>query len=204
MKEPWFVKESQKVTTNKDYVILENPVVRRKLDAVLVKTYWPQIQQYCEETGYFLPVEKIKETEADLGIEYGRSLIFMLFDEQAAFFRGRLCNSLEGWILESEFFLGLPAETKPEIIFEILGNSRFAGNPPMLCIYKDHPHYFKITFRNGYGKSWFGTQQDELNKKIFHTIDVNIALHQLVEDDMINEENIGEFISTAYQVYENY
>jgi hypothetical protein len=204
MKETWVFNEAGKVKTDSDYVILENPAVRRKLDAMLLKTYWPQIQQYCEKTGYFLPVEKNKETESDLGIEYGRRLIFMLFDEQMPFFRGKLIVSLESWMLESEFFLGLPRETDPEIIFELLGNSRFVGNPPMLHIYKDHPHYFQITFHNGAGKSWFGTQPDELNEKIFHTIDVNISLHQLVEDNMINKDGIGEFISKAYQVYESY
>ncbi len=204
MKESWIIKESKKAKTEKNYVILENPKERRKLDDILLKTYWPKIQEHCNKTEYILPVEENKKTDFELSFDYSRSLTFLLFDEQSSFFRGKLSVSLNSWMLESELFLGLPKETEPEIIFGILGNSRFAGNPPKLYVYKNHQDYFQITFHNGSGKSWFGTRQNELTEKIFHSIDVNILLHKFVELEMINKDSIGEFITKAYQVYESY
>ena len=204
MKESWIIKESKKIQTGENYVILENPIVKRKLNDILLKIYWPKIQTHCNKTEYALPIEENKKTDFELSFDYCRSLTFLLFNEQSAFFRGKLSVSLESWMLESEFFLGLPKETEPGIIFEILGNSRFVGNPPKLHIYKDHQDYFQITFRNGSGKSWFGTRENELADKIFNVIDVNILLYKFVELEMINKDGIGEFITKAYQVYESY
>ena len=204
MKESWYIKECRKVTTDRDYVILENSEVKRKLDDILIKSYWPHIQNYCNKTKYILPFEKNKETDFELSYDYTRSLSFMLFDERIPFFRGKVCVSLETWLLGSEFFLGLPKETEPDIIFKILGNTRFVGNPPKLHIYKDHPSYFQITFNNGSGKSWVGTEENEVTEKIIQTIDVNIMLYEFVKHKMVNRDNIGEFITKAYKIYECY
>lgn len=154
MKENWIVQETQKADPQQDLVILEKPGVQKYLDHLLLSRFWPTIQGCLDASRYpFDPLGNPK-TELQMSRVLTRSLSFMLFDEAAAFYRGILHCSLESWMLENEFFLGLSKDTDPQIVFEILGNSRFRGYPPTLSIDKSRDHIYEITFRSGRGADW--------------------------------------------------
>jgi hypothetical protein len=70
-----------------------------------------------------------------LGPELSRALTFMLFDHMSyPFFRGVVSCTRRGFFMERECFLGFPRETDPMLLFRILGEERFRGNPPELTI----------------------------------------------------------------------
>jgi hypothetical protein len=107
-------------------------------------------------------------------------------------------------MIESEFFLGLAKDNEPKVIFEILGNSRLAGNPPSLLIYKGVPEYFQITFRSGEGASWLGHDDEEVKTKLKQVIEVNTQLYELSKSGYLTENEFAEFMTLAYTIYEAY
>ena len=142
MSDNWIKSEIMKADKSRGFLLIEDPKSKAYLDEILISIYWPKIRRKLEETNYnYIPQEK-PETDFELFYTHTKSLTFMLFDGSKAFFRGKLNCSLESWILESEFFLGLPKENNHEVIFEILGNSRLLGNPPNLTINKSDDEYF--------------------------------------------------------------
>jgi len=127
----------------------------------------------------------------------------MLFDMGMAFFRGQLHCSPDSWMLESEFFLGLHEENDHHVIFEILGNTRFLGNPPELIIDKSSEAYFQITFKAGFGKSWEYNSEKEILHNVDELIEVHTQLYEYTLDGIITGEDIGDFLTTALRIYES-
>lgn len=102
---------------------------------------------------------------------------------------------MTGWMLRSEFFLGLKHDTDPLAIFKILKDPRFRGMPPTLMIYKDMPFdYFQITFENGKGAGWGLYDDNYIYNRISEVIDVNARLYDFSKDGYINHEKISEFL----------
>lgn len=204
MTKNWIIGESRKAHTTRDYVVLEHPETRRNLDDLLLTRFWPGIRETLEETGYDYMPQEAPRTDFELGPELTRSLHFMLLDGRRSFSRGRLKCSRAGWMLESEFFLGLHETNDRNVLFEILGNSGFAGNPPKLLIYKGTPHYFEVTFSHGRGASWGLHGEEEVDRRIREMIDVNTEMYELSSDGRLTAEDFAPFLTFAYQIYQAY
>jgi len=200
----WASHECKKADKSKGVVILEDPEKKYYLDDLLINRFWPIIRLKLKNTNYIYEPEKNPETTLELGYELTRSLTFMLFDEGGVFFKGKLGCSISGWMLESNLFLGLSRENNPQMIFEILGNSRFRGLPPKLEIDKDGQEYFQITFHNGEGAGWAVYDDKKIDERINKIIDVNVQLYEYPKDGYIPEKKIGDFLALAYEVYEAY
>ncbi len=200
MRENWVIKEAEKIDSKKNIVILENPELRDYLDRLLLEKFWPVILSCLKETGYnYFPKPEI---ESELSYDLERSLFFMLLDGERTFFRGKLRLSVEGWMFESDFFLSLPKDTDTQVIFQILGNSRFRGFPPTLTIDKEKENdFYQIDFHSGNGAGWGRYGGDYLEKKIRRTIGVNKEMYECSKGG-ITAETIGEFLTFAYEVYE--
>ncbi|MBU4304988.1 MAG: hypothetical protein KJ893_05125 [Candidatus Omnitrophica bacterium] len=151
----WIISEAKKADGTKDLIILENPQVRDYIDNSLLKDFWPVVLSCFETSGYAYSPEPYIDSE--LGYELERTLSFMLLDEKRfdlprAIFRGKLKISKTSWMLGREFFLSLPRNNDPQAVFEILGNSRFKGNPPTLTIDKEkEDDFYQIDFSAGDG-----------------------------------------------------
>lgn len=204
MKESWIFAAARNAEGSKGFVTLENPETRAYLDALLLKRFWPSILQNLKKTNYQYFPDNEPEIQSSLGHIFQRSITFMLFDERSAFFRGKLNVSFESWMIESEFFLGLAKNNDPKLVFEILGNSRFAGNPPTLVVAKRHGDYFQITFNSGIGAGWVTHSEDEIKMKLNEIIKVNTQLYDFSKSRFISENKFGEFLNLAYTIYEAY
>ncbi|MHB8279168.1 MAG: hypothetical protein ACYDIA_16165 [Candidatus Humimicrobiaceae bacterium] len=205
MQDSWIVKEAKKIDITKDVVILENPDKKNCLDNILINRFWPVIEESLENTDYDYSPQDTPETDFELSHELTRSLTFMLFDGQRAIFRGKLSCSMTGWMLRSEFFLGLAQDTDSSVIFKILEDPRFRGLPPTLEIYKDMPFdYFHITFENGKGAGWGLYDDSYIYNRISEVIDINARLYDFSKNGYINNGRIVEFLSLAYHIYEAY
>jgi hypothetical protein len=202
MKQNWILREAKKADEFKDLVILENPEVKSHIDGLLLNRFWPLIKNKLRKTNYVYAPEEKPELDFRLSDKLQRSLWFMLFDGISAFFRGHLHCSMDSWMLEREFFLGLTIDNDPEVIFEILGNSRFSGNPPTLHVYKNRDNFFQVTFHHASGASWGLYSEEQVVQEIRETIDVNVALYEFSKEGYISEEKVGEFITTTYKAYE--
>lgn len=200
----WAARESKKADAEKDIIILENPDVKQYLDGLLLNGFWPGILECLVNTGYVYSPEENPETNFELGPALERSLSFMLFDDRGLFFRGKIITSKEFWMLESEFFLGLSQETLPEVVFEILGNSRFIGMPPELTISKASREFYQIKFHNGSGASWGLHGRKYAEERIRAVVDINVKMHEFPDDGVILPQDLGEFLSLVYGVYEAY
>ncbi|MFQ5486554.1 MAG: hypothetical protein ACE5DO_14650 [Desulfobacterales bacterium] len=199
-KRNWLIKEAEKADSKKNVVTLENPDVRDYLDRLLLENFWPVISSCLEESGYDCSPKP--EIESELSCDLERSLSFMFLDGRGAFFRGTLQVSIEAWMLESNFFLPLPKDTDPQVVFQILGNSRFAGCPPTLTIDKERADdFYQVDFHSGNGAGWGLHNEDYVQEKIRKTINVNKDMYEFSIDG-ITAETIGEFLSLAYEVYE--
>ncbi|OVE79357.1 hypothetical protein BVY01_02815 [bacterium I07] len=205
MTDDWIQSEIIKADKSKGFLILENPETKAYLDKLLLFKYWPKIWSKLKDSGYYYsPDDKKPETDFELSHTHTRSLIFFLLDGISAFFKGKLNCSLDSWMLESTFFLGLEKENQHEVIFEILGNTRFAGCPPELMISKNHGEYFQITFHSGFGKSWTQNSEKEILNEIDQLIDIHIQLYEFTLDGQIAEDEVGEFLTIVNRVYESY
>jgi len=198
----WAVEEAKRADLSKNYVILENPKTQKYLDNLLIKEFWPSILSNLESSGFNYYPQDTPEPEFELQHVLTRSLTFMLLNGKTAFFRGKINCSMEHWTIESEHFLLLLKETDPRVIFEILGNSRFVGCPPELSIDKAGSDFYQITFHAGNGESWGMHDEQYIIGKIKKVIAVNIAMHEYSIDGVIPADDLGEFLTTAYEVYE--
>lgn len=202
MQENWLIKEAKKADCSKDTVILENPETIKFLDNILLNNFWPVIFSCLEQSGYNYSPEPQIDSELSYILE--RSLSFMLIDDERAFFRGKLKCSRESWMIESESFLGLSMHNDPQTIFEILGNSRLKGNPPTLIVDKERAdNFYQIDFQNGSGASWGLHGEEYVEVQLKKVIEVNIAMYRFSKKG-VSLENIGEFLSIAYDVYESF
>ncbi len=205
MKNGWITEAAAGADKSRGYVILEKPDCRKYLDDMLIKRFWPEIRKYLKETGYGYSPEKEPETKFKLSYDLRRTLTFMLLNGGELFYRGTLCCSLSGYMLRSEFFLDLTEDNEPEVLFEILGNSRFRGNPPSMIISKNMPAgFFQILFDVGAGKGWGLTTEAMVCEKIKESIDVSVRLHEMALDGIILPDDLSEFLSLMYEVYEAY
>jgi hypothetical protein len=201
MKENWIIKEARKHDESEDSVILENPGIRKHLDDLLLKRFWPVIKEILDDSMYNYSPQDNPETEFELSHVLSRSLTYLLLDGDRVFFKGNLTCSTEHWMLGSEFFLSLPLAADPRVVFEILGNSRFSGNPPTLSIDKRYGVY-EIILQSGNGAGWGLYGENHLDDKIREAIDTNIDMYELVMDEDLTVEKLGEFLTMAYKVYE--
>ena len=207
MKQSWILKEAMKSRKSSDVVILEKPDVKRYLNGLLKKRFWPVIHSSLEASNYVCLPESNPETEWEENQKLTRSLTFMLSDGRYVFFKGTLSCSVEGWMLQREFYLSLSQENNLQVIIEILGNSRFAGCPPTLSIDraldKKGAYFYEITFHAGSGAGW-GYGEEYVDEKIRKIIDVNIRMYDFTMDSNITPQGLGEFLTIAYEAYEAY
>ncbi len=202
MESKWAAGEAKKIENSRDIAILEKPDIKKELDDMLIKKYWPSIEESLKDTGHIYYPEGKSETDFELSHELTRSLTFMLLDYESAIFRGKLCLSSTGWILERELFLQLTDKTDPEVIFDIIGDSRFRGSPPTLEIHKDMPYIYQILFRSGSGAGWLLHGDETIYRKIDEVINVNARLYEFSIDGYILKEDVGQFLELACKAYE--
>lgn len=203
MKKNWIVDEAMKDRGNRHYAILENPDSKKQLDSLLIKQFWPHIYSCLEKTGYSFS-KKRYPTKFELSPTHERSLLFMLFDNKKPIFRGTLKCSLDGWMIESEFFLLLKKENDVRVILELLGNSRFCGFPPELSVHKGDEFYFQILFKNGRGAGWGLRDENFVKKSIEKVVQTNVDMYEFSKRGIISQNTLAPFLSTAYEVYEAY
>jgi len=197
----WVIDQARKANSDQDRIVLEDPRVRSMFDRRLRKEYWPYIESCLEQTGYvYSPLKP--EIESEGGFILERSLSYMLFDIDMVFYRGTLKASAQGWMLENDFFLSLPLGTDLAILFQILENSRFSGYPPTLSISRHSPeYYYQIELHSGYGASWGMFDDKAVADRICEAINVNCKMYELTIHGLARE-NVAEFLSLAYRVYE--
>lgn len=164
MEKAWILKEAMKSRKSSDVVILEKPDVKRYLNVLLLRRFWPVIHSSLEASDYVYFPKSKPETEWEESQKLTRSLTFILSDGRYAFFKGTLSCSTEGWMLERKFNLSLSQENDLQVIIEILGNSRFAGCPPTLTVDraldKNSADFYEITLHAGHGAGWgFGDRR---------------------------------------------
>jgi len=199
MKKSWIIEEAKIADGSKDTVILENPKTKEYLDHILLK-FWPIICSCFDGSGYNYSFDPHLESKLSFFLE--RSMLFMLFDEKRCFFKGELRCSMDHWMIESRLFLPLPADNDPKVVFEILGNSRFKGNPPTLTVNRDSEvDYFQIDFRNGRGESWTQDSEQKIEDALKKTIKVGLEMYSF-SNKGITLDDVGGFLTIAYEVYE--
>lgn len=208
-KRNWMIKEAEKADDDgKGIVILQNPDERKQLDALLLKEFWPAIRLRLEKSGYNYSPD-IPKTELELSYALERSLMFMLLNGARAFFRGTLRLTPERWIMESEYFLLLSRENDPQVVFDILSNSRFAGNPPTLMVGKSmltgsEEDFYQIHFNAGNGESWGLYDLRRVHDRVAKVIDANVELYNYAGAGFLSTDQLGEFLTIAYKAYEAY
>lgn len=200
MRKDWILKEARKAGGGKNAITIENPDVRKYLDKLLLEKFWPVILDCLKASRYNYSSKP--EIESELSWDLERSLFFMLFDGKRAFYKGKLKVSMESWMLENDFFLPLHVNTDPQIVFQILGNSRFKGLPPTLTIDKDsEDNFYQIDFHCGNGAGWGRYDEDYLEKKIRETINVNEKMYAFSRNG-ITAKTVATFLTLAYEIYE--
>lgn len=202
MDKNWIIEEAKKVDRSKDVVTLENPETKAYLDRILLQKFWPTICSCFEGSDYAYSLEPHLESELSFSLE--RSITFMLFDGNRAFFRGKLRCSKDAWMIESDFFLPLSADNDPRVLFEILGNSRFRGNPPTLMVNREAEHdYFQIDFHNGWGESWAENSEQKIEDALKKVIKINLEMYAFSREG-ISLDDVGRFLTIVYGVYESF
>ena len=156
----WITQKAAKADPKTDRVVLENPAVVASLDELLLTKYLPVVRAELEKTGHdYHPREAVPTIESTTlsGPQLARKLTFTLFDPNG-FLILRCSASVDrlGYMIEKEFYLDLPESTDPAYLWRILGDERFAGNPPSLMVQQSvlHPEmgtYFWIKFEAGSG-----------------------------------------------------
>jgi len=210
----WITTEAKKTIPDKDIVTLVNPETIKLLDDILLNRYHPYIEKQLKETDFQFSIFDELETNQKSG-KLTRELGFMIFDAmEYSFFRGTISRSINGYFLEKEFFLELPEETSPEILFRILSEKRFAGMPPEMTmqpseIRPEWNGYFYITFSNGKGLSQTGYSGYNLDQMAFG--EIKDAIHDSIEmheNSMIeginNIDELEKFLNICYRSYEAY
>lgn len=210
----WIFNEIEKSDQENDLIILENPIHKSIIDSVILDNLWPYIKKMLEKSGYIYYPDQDIELITNIGKNLERKLTFSMFDNGLVFFKGNLICGKHAWFLTSNFFLCLLKENNSELIHELIGNSRFTGNPPTLIINKINRRiYYQINFHNGCGLEfpfeiekliWNTYAYQELKTKLKETIETNIKMYEMTKTGMLNKDNLSEFITLAYNVYEAY
>jgi len=202
----WIVQQAKQSDPTKDIIIIENPETKTYLDKLLLVELWPPIKKHLETVGFPYTPEHSPKIETKLSYELKRffPIIILGFTNRA------MCKVIlecgkNSWMIKTEFFLGLPYNTEPGLINEIIGNSRFEGNPPSMMIYKRYPEsYFDITFNNGRGESWGMHDYNYIIDRVQQVIDVNISMYEQTVDGILHEGHVSEFLSLAFNIYESF
>lgn len=208
-KRSWVLAEAEKADDDgKGIVILQNPDERKHLDELLLNEFWPAIRKRLEKSGYNYSPD-VPKTELELSYALERSLMFMMLNGARAFFRGTLRLTPERWMMESEYFLLLSRENDPQVVFDILSNSRFAGNPPRLMVGKSmltgsEEDFYQITFNAGNGESWGLYDLSRVHDRVAKVIDANMELYNYAGAGYLSANQLGEFLAIAYKAYEAY
>lgn len=207
-KRSWLIEEAKTADDGKGVAILQNPDERKHLDDLLLNELWPAIRLRLEKSGYRYSPD-IPKTELKLSYMLQRGLMFMLFNGARPFFRGTLCLTPEDWMMESEYFLLLSRANDPQVIFDILGNSRFAGNPPTLMAGRSRltgsdEDFYQITFNAGNGESWGLYDLRRVHDHVAKVIDANVELYNYAGAGFLSADQLGEFLTIAYKAYEAY
>jgi hypothetical protein len=201
----WVIEEAKKFDCSKDVAILENPEKKKCLDDILIKRFWPVARESIEDTMYnYWPADK-PEIEFEFSYILTRSMAYMLFDGNKAFFRGKLSCSMRHWILNSEFWLGLRQDTDILAITKILQDPLLRGIPPTLTLYEDNfDDYYQIKIENGSGADWGYNDDQYIFSKIKKAIDVSTGLYEIAGDGVLEYEEVDDFLSLLHEVYEAY
>ena len=209
----WLIEEAKKTNSQKDRIILENPEAVKQLDERIHIVFWPFIREKLENSGYvYMPGNEDYELTSTWGGSggLGRSLIFMLFDEMSStFFRGTLECSADSFFLKREFFLSLPEDTDPKILFRILKDEKLSGMMPSLTIQKsilsqEQGESFHITIEAGTGYGFKGWSLDNIAKgDIESVIDTSVKMyeHSMI-DGFSSMNDVENFLEIAYSAYE--
>ncbi len=70
---------------------------------------------------------------------------------------------------------------QPEVVFEILGNSRFGGMAPELSIYKKNSDFYRIKFQSGKGAGWGLHGREYAEDRIRDVVDINVRMYEFAK-----------------------
>src|SRR6056297_1092324 len=120
----WIIEEAKKQDPQKRRVVLENPEIVREIEDSLIGDFYPFVRTELENSGfryYPSPLELRLKPEVAINDNPARSFTLILLDDLGySFFRGKLILSPVGYMFEREFTLGLPKDTNPSFLFQIL------------------------------------------------------------------------------------
>lgn len=208
----WIIQETSKADVRKDRIVLENPTAIADLDEILARKYVPFIRTELEKTGYpYLPRDLTSAIEsASNGSQLARKLTFMLFDEgNFMFLRCSVSCDKSGYMVEKEFYLDLPESTDQKLLVHLLGDPRFAGNPPTLMVQRNalRPEWgtsFWIKFEAGGG---FISGPWEFHGEALANIGLTIkdacAMYEESIDGFQTLGDIGRFLEMARRSFES-
>jgi hypothetical protein len=202
MAKNWILDVAEKADENSGVIRIENPEKRAQIDVILLKL-WDAIKNHVK--GLELKLEPEIEAEIESGdtAVLLRVLSFMLFDDEEPVCRTEIECYTDHWMINNEFFLSLDETADIPIVHEILGNTRFSGNPPSMMIYKNDPeNHYQITFNAGWGEDWDMQDFSFVTESILHSIDTHVNMWKIVCEGLTDTEHAEEFLSTAYEVYE--
>jgi len=137
----------------------------------------------------------------------------MLFDPLGfLFLRCSISVDNQGYMVEKEFFLGLPESTDQSYLWRILADPRFAGNPPSLTVERSDNHpvkwngFFWIKLEAGKGfVSGPWNLHSEGIADINRTIGDACAMHeQSMVEGFHSLQDVERFLETAYRSFECY
>jgi hypothetical protein len=204
MKNNWVLESASSAVEINGLVRLENPEIKDRLDKILL-SIWPQIKEHAAKT--MLKLEPPEEPDIISGESNNllRTLSFMLFDGEDPVCRTEIECYSDHWMIDNEFYLNLDESADIEIVHELLGNTRFSGNPPTLMIYKLDPvNHFQLLFNAGWGEDWAEYDVSFLIESIYLSIDIHEKMHNIVLAGIKDTSQAEEFLSTAYEVYESH
>jgi len=204
MEKNWIIEAAESAVEKNGLVRLENPAIKSKLDNAL-QALWPEVKVHAAKTTLKLEPELDADIASGEGNVLMRMLSFMLFCDDEPVCRTEIECYTDHWMINNEFFMSLDDSADIAIVQEILGNTRFSGNPPTLMIYKNDPvNHFQITFNAGWGEDWDMVDTSFIRESIEHSIATHAAMYDLVCDGLTELEHAEEFLSTAYEVYETH
>lgn len=205
----WILNEAAKADGSKGVVVLRDPERDRLLDKTLRELVWPAAKAELEAAGLPYMPKDVPLIEPSNSIEISRQLTFMQFKECGRLVLARCVVDLRmtGWMVTSTFFLGLDRDQDTDVLFQIMGNSRFVGYPPMLTVTREEDRldgFFQLTFNNGTGGGGGLTDPRPILERVRLAIRTNTRLRELTAHGSIGREEFAEFVSTAYALYEAY
>ncbi len=207
----WIDSEAVKSDSSKDIAILENPEARRYLDGLLTDTFYPAICRCVQATGYDdILRQDPPRIETKLSYALVRTVSLMMVDGLGCpFLRGDFECQMDGWMLDRQFWLGLPRDTDPAFMLKIIEDEMFSGNPPKLMVEKtesrpDWNIYYHITLSSGTGTTWGPGHSEQAALKTIETV-IKVSA-EMYEESMVegfsNMAEVERFLTIAYKAFE--